>query len=166
MSITTLNHYQVIPGQFFAGECPFEHPQSLHELYAMGIDVIVSLREELNPHMASEFIESQGLALSIYHVPIADFDIPTNQQMIVLMSIINSSLKEKKSLYLSCAHGLGRTGVVIASFLAEHHGISGTDALGMMTDLRMRYGFRVESSSPETQEQIQFVINQVFQDFA
>ena len=62
-------------------------------------------------------------------------------------------------MYISCAKGLGRTGLVISCFLLELHGITGDQALQHMNELRMQSAFEIDSESPETQEQINYVLN-------
>jgi protein-tyrosine phosphatase len=62
-------------------------------------------------------------------------------------------------MYISCAKGLGRTGLVIACFLSEFYGITGDQALKQMNELRIQSAFEIDSESPETQEQINYVLN-------
>ena len=62
---------------------------------------------------------------------------PTVKEMTEILDAIDASAKAGKVVYLHCAAGLGRTGVVVGCYLVRH-GASGEEALEEIPRLRQR----------------------------
>ena len=156
-----INHvswYTVVPSLVFAGSNPLPK-QGTGPMASLpeGISRWVSLLEN-DPLIGNSPDFRLPKQLEMIHVPIQDYSIPTKEQIHVVLSFIDESIKKSLPVYVSCAHGLGRTGVVIACFLASYHRISGEQALSMLTELRKNAGFCLDYDSPETHEQCTFVM--------
>jgi protein-tyrosine phosphatase len=162
LKLNSTQYYEVIPGLIYAGECPWNMPMEnshLLALYGLGIRHFMTLREKLDLQNIALNLDTSFPGISIMQYPIRDFSVPSDTIIGEIIQKLKDHVKSDKPVYISCAKGLGRTGLVIASFLAEYHGKSGEESLEMLTRLRMRYQFQLESPSPETQEQIMYVIN-------
>jgi protein tyrosine/serine phosphatase len=140
-----LDSYWVIPQKFLAGEYPggryFEEETRarLRSLLSLDINCFIDLTEPGEQTPYSELLldeaNGSGLAAEYYNFPIYDFDVPTHDEMQVVLDKIDEKLAENKSVYVHCYAGIGRTGTVVGCFLVRH-GLSGEQALEKIADLR------------------------------
>jgi protein-tyrosine phosphatase len=73
--------------------------------------------------------------------------------------LLDSSLEAGRRIYLHCWGGIGRTGLAVGCFLVRH-GMSGEQALEQIADWWQAVtGRRSIPRSPETPEQVEFVLN-------
>lgn len=165
MSILKLHsskYYEVIPGLLYAGACPWENSVRnglLSDVLRLQIRDFITLREDLNiDEVKSSCLESHP-DISILQYSIQDFSVPEDVLLREILDSILDNIASQRPMYISCAKGLGRTGLVIACFLSEFYGITGDQALKQMNELRMQSAFEIDSESPETQEQINYVLN-------
>lgn len=165
MSILKLDpskFYEVIPGLIYAGSCPWVNSVRnglLSEVLRLQIRDFITLREDLNiDEVKSSCLESYP-DISILYYPIQDFSVPEARLLREILDSILDNIASQRPLYISCAKGLGRTGIVIACFLSEFYGITGDQALKQMNELRLHNAFEIDYESPETQEQINYVLN-------
>jgi protein-tyrosine phosphatase len=165
MSILKLDSskfYEVIPGLLYAGACPWVHSVRyglLSDVLRLQIRDFITLREDLNiDEVKSSSLESYP-DISILQYPIQDFSVPEAGLLREILDSILDNTASQRPVYISCAKGLGRTGLVIACFLSEFYGITGDQALKQMNELRMQNAFEIDYESPETQEQINYVLN-------
>lgn len=165
MSILKLDSskfYEVIPGLLYAGACPWVNSirnGQLSDVLRLQIRDFITLREDLN----IDEVKSSSLELhqdiSILQYSIQDFSVPEARLLREILDSILDNIASQRPVYISCAKGLGRTGLVIACFLSEFYGITGDQAIKQMNELRMQSAFEIDSESPETQEQINYVLN-------
>lgn len=158
--------YWVEQGRFLAGPTPMRifggNPyEKIRILVDAGIHNFIDLTraEEFNGTSYLQFLQRhpQHDSLRYFNFPIDDFGTPTQQQMREIISTIDQILKEGGSLYLHCYGGIGRTGTVVGCYLVEQ-GMTGNQALTRI--MLFREGLdRMRISSPETKEQINFVLN-------
>jgi hypothetical protein len=159
------NSYWVLPGKLLAGEYPGrredqESRRRLQALIRSGIRICVDLTKpgEVSPSYREAFLDElaqYGYEGNYYHFPIYDFGIPTAEQMVRTLDIIDQSIASAQPVYVHCHAGIGRTGLTIGCFLARH-GLAGEAALEEITRLRASSG-NAWMRSPETDAQIAFV---------
>jgi protein-tyrosine phosphatase len=91
--------------------------------------------------------------------PIPDLGLPTLDQMKDLLACLDRTLNAGKRLYLHCWGGVGRTGTVVGCWLV-HKGLDGRQALKRLNELYQDAAqYRVHPRSPETEEQVQFILD-------
>jgi protein-tyrosine phosphatase len=76
-----------------------------------------------------------------------------------ILDAIDLSLAGGQRIYIHCWGGVGRTGTTVGCYLVRH-GKSGQEALDHLTALWQKVPKRfAHPRSPETEEQMQFVLN-------
>lgn len=158
--------YWVEEGTFLAGPTPMrslsgDPNEMIHTLVTAGIHNFIDLThiDEFNGTSYLQFLQRhpEHDSLRFFNFPIDDFGTPTEQLMRKILSTINQILKDGGRLYLHCYGGIGRTGTVVGCYLVEQ-GMSGNQALTKIMAIREGLG-TIQISSPETSEQINFVLN-------
>jgi protein-tyrosine phosphatase len=156
-----LGAYWVKPGQIIAGEYPgsddTEFAQAmLRSLLEAGVSVFFDLtsKGELEPYQNALAKEAErfGSVPEYQKWPIRDMSANTVKKMTELLDAIDESVDAGKTVYLHCAAGLGRTGVVVGCYLVRH-GMSGEEALEAIPRMRRRDIPGHTMVSPETQAQ-------------
>lgn len=71
--------------------------------------------------------------LNVLFIPVRDGEIPTFQQIGIFISEANKSIRNGKKVVVHCQAGIGRTGIMLASFLIDKYSITADEAL---TELR------------------------------
>ena len=141
-----LDAYWVSPDCIMAGEYPgSEDPEyasaRLCLLLEAGVAVFIDLtvRDELDPYLKvlTEEAERIGTMPEYQKWPIRDVSTPTAEEMTKILDAIDASVEAGKVVYLHCAAGLGRTGVVVGCYLVRH-GLTGKEALEEIPRLRQR----------------------------
>ena len=158
--------YWVVPDRFLAGPSPLRIPADnpiavLQELVKLGINTFINLTFENDvtgasyQHLLRSLPENENI--NYYNLPIEDFNIPTKEGMREILDTIKKEMDNGNNIYLHCFGGIGRTGTVVGCYLVEQ-GMTGNQALTQIINLRKTLGY-VWGGSPETDEQIQFVLN-------
>ena len=156
--------YEVIPGLLFAGTCPWEMPMEnshINELLSLGIEDFITLRDDVNIPQITSKLNGLCSDVSLLQYPIRDFSVPESKLLEEILDILQENIMSHKTTYVSCAKGLGRTGLVISCFIAEYYRISNEKALKLMNEKRIHGMFQIDYDSPETQEQINYVIHRL-----
>ena len=109
-----------------------------------GVDILVTLNAERKPPVdafnaaataAAEDANATATAsaaprtLDWVKVDIVDFASPTRDQIDRVMQTIEKAEKEGKKVCIHCTMGQGRTGSMIACWLARSRGLTGEDAI-------------------------------------
>ena len=157
--------YWVEPGRLLAGEYPGDYDPAtagakLLALLACGIRAFVDLTEadeRLEPYEAllEEQATALGLAVSHIRMPIPDMGVPDQDGMRTILDTIAEAIKNDTPVYLHCLGGIGRTGTVVACWLADR-GLAGKDVFETLARLRQDTG-KLRRRSPETLAQFDFV---------
>ncbi len=157
--------YWVVPNRFLAGPNPLRMPgirpdQTIRALIAAGITAFIDLTDGYETMGASYLpLIEQGpdkQKILYFNHTIEDFGIPTHLDMVQVLDLINQLMRENRNFYLHCYGGIGRTGTVVGCYLVDQ-GFTGNQALSQIISLRQNLD-RIWMPSPETDEQIQFVL--------
>jgi hypothetical protein len=160
--------YWVVPGRLLAGEYPGLSAQELTRkridaFLENGFQTFIDLTRtnELAPYvrMLTEQANAYGIEVSHRRFSIGDFGLPTPEQMNVILDTIEESIQAGQKIYLHCWGGIGRTGTTVGCYLVRQ-GMSGKAALTQLADWwRSVPKSRYHLHSPETLEQMNFILN-------
>ena len=107
-----------------------EGPEQLAWLRAHGVDILITLTEEELPR---SWVHSAGL-MGV-HVPVADMDTPSIEQIEEVLAVIEKAKAGKMGVAIHCMAGQGRTGTFLAAYFVNQ-GMSARDAIRKVRDLR------------------------------
>jgi hypothetical protein len=161
--------YWVLPGQFLAGEYPglrYDEARTHQRFSAFltaGFDTFIDLtNENERPPYASMLREEAGYdGREVCHQRFSfpDFQAPSHETMVATLDAIDAALAKGRKVYLHCVGGVGRTGTTVGCYLVRH-GMKPTGALRHLLEL---YHEAAQSllapHSPESDEQIRFIMN-------
>jgi protein-tyrosine phosphatase len=141
--------YWVEPGRLLAGGYPF----SVDDVARLcrTVTFIVDLTEE---HELEPYVE-QLRGVRRVRMPIRDFSVPIDEEMVRILDLIDEALAHEEVVYVHCWGGRGRTGTVVGCHLVRH-GMEPSEALARIARLRRRVPDR-HVPSPEAAEQIAMV---------
>ena len=162
--------YWVIPGQFLAGQYPASTRGD--EIYTRlrmiafleaGFTTFFNLTRpgELPSYLPYLEEEAQycGLTIAYHPAAILDRGLPTVEQMSQTLNAIDAALAAGSKVYLHCWGGIGRTGTTVGCWLVRH-GQTGEAALAKLAELyATAEQSRIYPHSPETDEQVAFILN-------
>ena len=154
------NTYWVIPGRLLAGEYPggtdfTDSRARLKRIQDAGIDYFIDLTEEGELPAYRHLLP---VRVKYLRSAIADTSVPGKiVQMQQLLGNIRAALALRRSVYVHCRAGIGRTGLVIGCFLADEES-DGQAALNILNRLwrqneRATYWPKV----PQTVEQADYI---------
>ncbi|MFH2040459.1 MAG: hypothetical protein ABIJ65_13595 [Chloroflexota bacterium] len=160
--------YWVLPGKFLAGEYPgaFDSNVTRSNMTAFlnaGFDTFINLtgENELPDYASILNEESKYFEHPVFQkrFSITDRGLPSRDKMISILDYIDQMLVDSHKIYLHCWGGIGRTGTTVGCYLVRA-GLSGVEALEKLAGI---YGTSSQSKffshSPETQSQIDFILN-------
>lgn len=164
--------YWISPDKLLAGCYPGSHNEKranakLQGLLNHGIRHVINLMEPDESDRAgnpfapyditmSSIADAEGMDITFGRMPITDLSIPTRDEMIHILDVIDTHINDGKAVYVHCRGGRGRTGTVIGCYLARHGLAVGKRALWMIQKLRKSV-MDFNLSSPETIRQIDMV---------
>jgi protein-tyrosine phosphatase len=158
------NSYRVIPGKFLAGEYPrnFDEESSKKKIKALvdaGVSVFIDLttkEDRLKPY--DYLLKPYKPAIQHLNFPIPDLSIPSlENQTIDILDTIEKCIEAGRMVYLHCWGGVGRTGLIVGCWLAEH-GYPGQSAIIKLQELWSECSKSATRNSPETKTQEDYVI--------
>ena len=160
--------YWVEPGRLLAGEYPGDYDEErtrkrIDALVEAGFHTFIDLTKpnEVAPYSSILLKQAQAHAINVKHqrFPIGDFGLPTPEQMLSILDMIDAELQAGRKIYLHCWGGIGRTGTTVGCYLVRG-GKTGEEALSQLAEWwkRMPKSF-YHSRSPETYEQMNFIRN-------
>jgi protein-tyrosine phosphatase len=168
-----LESYWVVPGRMLAGEYPAQFDEDLTRkrldaLIRAGFDLFIDLTKpnETVPYVKTLLEEANDYEAEVTHrrFPIGDFGLPTSEQMNSILDAIDEGLQAGRKIYLHCWGGIGRTGTTVGCYLVRQ-GSTGADALDQLSAWwRGVPKSRFYPRSPETSEQMKFILHWAGQD--
>jgi protein-tyrosine phosphatase len=166
--------YWVLPNKLLAGEIPTSKTESrkiekINNILDCNIDVIINLMEVVEKNFSNEILEDYSITLykeatkknkkiEMLRYAIKDLNIPTESFMVEILDKIDEQIANGKTVYVHCWGGVGRTGTVIGCYLIRH-GFAEPDNVIETINYLKRTTNIAHRTSPETQEQKQFILN-------
>lgn len=166
--------YWVLPNKLLAGEIPSSKTESrkiekINNLLDCNIDVIINLMEEVEKNFSNEILEDYSITLfkeadkknkkiEMLRYAIKDLNVPTKSFMTEILNKIDEQIALGKRVYVHCWGGVGRTGTVIGCYLLRHGFAESQNVIDTINYLKRTTNI-AQRSSPETEEQRQFVLN-------
>ena len=160
--------YWVEEKRFLAGEHPGGYdPETMRRrldiFLETGINTFIDLTQphELIPYesILREQAKKYKVNASYHQFPIRDHTIPSAETMTIILDTIDEAINNGGCVYVHCWGGVGRTGTVVGCYLVRH-GSTNEQALAQVNNLfKTRPPNPYFSRSPETNEQIEFILN-------
>jgi len=160
--------YWVEENRFLAGEYPasFDLETARRHMDAFletGINTFIDLTQAHELVSYEAILKEQARVYDMrafYHrFAIRDHSVPSHEMMVTILNTIDDALNAGRNVYVHCWGGVGRTGITVGCYLVRH-GAANEQALSQVDRLyRTRSNTFYYPTSPETQEQIEFVRN-------
>lgn len=166
--------YWVIPGKLLVGEIPSAKDEAtrkikVENLVIIGFDAIVNLMEVGEKTFSGELLvdytddleyyaNQANKKVSVHRFPIPDLSITSTEKMKEIIHLINNLINNGKKVYVHCWGGVGRTGTVVGCYLIEQN-MATIDNVLQTIDYLKRTTPISERNSPETDEQVNFILN-------
>ncbi len=161
----TTNCFQVYDERIWGCEYPFaldeeKGKEKLQEAMNFGITHFIDLTEEGELVPYAEHIPSDSL-VTHYRFPIPDTSVPSScESMLDLLKRIDHILlNHNAKIYLHCWGGVGRTGTVVACWIAWKRHLGFSDTMKALDNLWKECPKSRFRSIPDTEEQIDFIRN-------
>ena len=163
-----IESYWVEEDRLLAGEHPggFDLETTRRRMDAFleaGVNTFIDLTQahELVPYenVLKEQAKIYGVNASYHCFPIRDHTTPLAETMTAILNTIDQAINNGGCVYTHCWGGVGRTGMVVGCYLVRH-GSTNKQALAKVDTLfKTRPKNPYFSRSPETDEQVEFVLN-------
>ena len=156
------------PGRFLAGEYPgsFDAETARTRLDAFlraGLRTFIDLTQS-HELMSYESVLAERAALqkvdtAYQRFPIRDHGVPSVGTMMHILDAIDRALDSGRNIYVHCWGGIGRTGVAVGCYLVRR-GQTNQQALAQVNRLFKTRPVNLSfPTSPETEEQVRFLLN-------
>lgn len=112
--------------------------KDLRQLKAFGVDTVIPLitDDEFNDYGVSDLLEKyKTYGFEVHRLPIMDQLVSSEEEMNDLVRRIENHLAADKKVLLHCVGGLGRSGLVAASYL-KYKGLHWNDAIASVRKIR------------------------------
>ena len=114
---TWIEDGQLVAGRHPCAWSPAEAEREVEALLEVGVTLFLDLTQpgELVPYERLLRNGSRHVRL-----PVRDFTVPSEEQILVVLDLIDSELQAGGIVYVHCWAGCGRTGVVVGCWLVRH----------------------------------------------
>jgi protein-tyrosine phosphatase len=163
-----IESYWVEENRFLAGEYPGGYdPETtrsrMDAFLEAGVNTFIDLTQshELIPYesILKEQAKIYEVNATYHHFPIRDHTTPSAETMTNILNTIDEAINNGGCVYVHCWGGVGRTGMAVGCYLVRH-GYTNEQALAQANKLyKTRPKNPYFSHSPESNEQIEFVLN-------
>jgi protein-tyrosine phosphatase len=163
-----LESYWVEENRFLAGEYPCGYDlettrRRIDAFLQTGVYTFIDLTQTNEIFPYENILTEQGKIYEAnteyHHFPIRDHATPSAGTMTAILDTIDKAIENGSCVYVHCWGGVGRTGLVVGCYLIRH-GNTNEQALALVNKL---YKTRPKNPylprSPETDEQVEFVLN-------
>ena len=158
--------YWVEESRLLAGEYPGSYDSEsarrhMDAFLEAGINTFIDLTQSHELVSYETILKEQAQVYDLdafYHrFAIRDHGIPSRETMIAILDTIDDAINSGRKVYIHCWGGVGRTGITVGCYLVRH-GATNEQALIQVNKLyRTRSNTFYYPTSPETQEQMEFV---------
>jgi protein-tyrosine phosphatase len=167
-NLPILESYWVEENRLLVGEYPGSYNdettrQKIDTFIEAGINTFIDLTQPHELPSYEAILKEQGRIYDVktrYHrFAIRDHTVPARETMTSILNTIDEALKGGHGVYVHCWGGVGRTGIVVGCYLVRR-GHSNKGALALVNTLyKTRPNNIYLPRSPETNEQINFILN-------
>jgi protein-tyrosine phosphatase len=160
--------YWILPGKLLVGEVPTgmslpETKEKLNGLKNLNVSVIINLMEDDETNREGDLFynyeeDALKLGMKTFRFSIEDVSIPSKELMDSIINQMHKSIQNNDTIYVHCWGGVGRTGTVVGCFLKKFKYATNENVFEFIDYLK-RTSAMNERMSPETSEQMNFVLN-------
>jgi tyrosine-protein phosphatase SIW14 len=139
LSNIRIGNFGQVNATYYRGEQPVGRDYA--DLAALGVKTVIDLQADGENVDEQERVEAAGM--TFYRIPMTTHVEPTREQLAQFLQIVNDPAQQP--VYVHCAGGKHRTGVMTAVYRMEHDGWSGSQAFKEMK----QYKFGMDFLHPE-----------------
>ena len=136
-----IDNFGQVDAHFYRGAQP--DGSDYADLAALGVTTVIDLQRDGDPQEKS-LVERAGM--TFYRIPMTTHEVPTSDQIAQFMRLVRDS--GGQPVYVHCAGGRHRTGVMTAVYRMEHNGWTPNQAFAEMK----RYKFGLDFLHSEFKE--------------
>ncbi len=163
-----IESYWVEENKFLAGEYPGSvNPEDMRRrmdaFLECGVTTFINLTQahELLPYenILAEQGGMYGINTSHQRFAIRDHSVPKAETMTAILDAIDEEINGGRCVYVHCWGGVGRTGMVVGCYLVRHGASNEAAAAEVNRLFKTRPVNPYFSRSPESDEQVNFILN-------
>jgi tyrosine-protein phosphatase SIW14 len=113
-----LSNFHQVNARLYRGGQP-RRKGGIQRLAALGVNTVINLRDD-DERAIAEGLEVRAAGLRYFNIPFGRLGRPTDEQVDQVLSLIEAP--ESGVVFVHCARGEDRTGVVIALYRISHDG--------------------------------------------
>lgn len=114
---------EILPGQLWLGGAPTK-ARDYEYLRAQGITAVIDIREERLDDV--EYYKKHGI--DFLKIRVLDIMVPSTEQMDDAMQFTRRNIESGGNVYIHCAKGRGRSGVLVMAYLMRWHDMTFEEA--------------------------------------
>src|SRR5262249_53916360 len=126
LSKIRIDNFGRVDANYFRGEQPVG--RDYNDLAVLGIKTVIDLQADGDNRDEAQLAESAGM--KFYRIPMTTHKAPTSEQVAQFLRIVNDPAQQP--VYVHCAGGRHRTGVMTAVYRIEHDGWNADRAFAEM----------------------------------
>lgn len=139
LSRIRIGNFGKVSAQYYRGEQP--QARDYGDLAALGIKTVIDLQADGDNADEPRLVKAAGM--SFIRIPMTTHVPPTSDQLALFLRIVNDPARQP--VYVHCAGGKHRTGVMTAAYRIEHDGWTSDQAFREMK----QYKFGWDALHPE-----------------
>jgi len=135
------NFRWIIPNKLAASHTPTK--KELEKYISIGINTIICLQTWEKSDIYGDFDKPRychkdvkDLKIDLFHIPVPDGLPPTDEQMDTFTRIVDNP---KRIAVVHCHSGIGRTGCMLAVYMAHTYNLNSSEALRKLRDIWICY---------------------------
>ena len=129
-----IDNFGQVNANYYRGAQP--EGRDFSDLAAFGVKTVIDLQRDYVP-AEQEFVKAAGM--KFYRIPMTTSTPPTQEQLTLFMKLVNDPANQP--VYVHCAGGRHRTGVMTAAYRMTHDGWNADQAFKEMKQYRFGADF-------------------------